>query len=164
MDNFRVLHDTISLNKHQNVVFEKFACSSYDGEADFYEFSSHSHHSLGDTKIKLPERIVKVKTITLDSYCQANKISEISLLKIDVEGFELDVLLGASKLINERRIKHIIFEFNPLVAHNLNKSVSETFDFLINMNFEIYTLKGERLKKAPESSDIVDLLAISKAK
>lgn len=161
-DNFEILQDTANLNNHKNIVFEKFACSSYDGEANFYEFSSHSHHSLGDTGISAQERIVKVKTITLDSYCQANKISEISLLKIDVEGFELDVLLGASNLISEKKVKNVIFEFNPLVARNLNKSVSETFDFLINMNFQIYTLTGEKLKKAPRSADVVDLLAISR--
>ncbi|CAD7957671.1 unnamed protein product [Amoebophrya sp. A120] len=40
-------------------------------------------------------------------------VDEISLLKIDVEGYELSVLRGAETLLRKRRIKHIWLEFQP---------------------------------------------------
>jgi len=56
----------------------------------------------------------KVKKITLDDYIIEKSITEISLLKIDVEGHELQVLKGASKAIYDGSIKIIHFEFNEM--------------------------------------------------
>jgi len=52
-----------------------------------------------------------VKILTLDAYCEENSIIEITLLKIDVEGHELDVLHGASKMMKKKAIRAISFEF-----------------------------------------------------
>ncbi len=48
--------------------------------------------------------IIKVKTNTLDNFCKIKKIKRVDLLKIDVEGSELDVLRGAKKLLNSVKI------------------------------------------------------------
>lgn len=48
---------------------------------------------------------------TLDEYCFANNIKEIDLLKIDVEGHELDVLEGSKEMLAKEMIKMISFEF-----------------------------------------------------
>lgn len=68
---------------------------------------------------------VKVSTTTIDSFCQENGINKIDLLKIDVEGAELDVLIGAERMITERRISFIQFEFGK----NHIKSGSHLYDF-----------------------------------
>lgn len=57
---------------------------------------------------------VKVQVVTLDEYCTANAISKIDFLKIDTEGFELEALKGAAKLISEKKIACIQFEFNEV--------------------------------------------------
>jgi FkbM family methyltransferase len=48
---------------------------------------------------------------TLDNYCSSHNIQKIDLLKIDVEGYELHVLQGASEMLKNRQIKMISFEF-----------------------------------------------------
>ena len=48
---------------------------------------------------------------TVDNYCERVRIEKIDLLKMDVEGHELDVLSGAARLLEERRIQSILFEF-----------------------------------------------------
>jgi len=48
---------------------------------------------------------------TLDEYCLANNIKEIDLLKLDVEGHELDVLQGSKEMLKRKMIKMVSFEF-----------------------------------------------------
>jgi FkbM family methyltransferase len=75
---------------------------------------------------------LKVSTIRLDDI-QWPLNSTILLLKIDVEGFELNVLRSAEKLFHEKRIQHLIFEYTaywtdrstqkyllPFVQYNIN--------------------------------------------
>ncbi len=48
---------------------------------------------------------------TLDGYCREKGLDQIDLLKIDTEGHELDVLQGAGRMLGERRVRLILFEF-----------------------------------------------------
>lgn len=57
---------------------------------------------------------ILVEIDTLDSFCEENNIEFIDFLKIDVEGNELNVLLGASKLLSQNKINIIQFEFNGM--------------------------------------------------
>jgi FkbM family methyltransferase len=45
---------------------------------------------------------VEVDCITLDDFCTGNQVAEISLIKIDVETFEAEVLEGARKLLKDQ--------------------------------------------------------------
>jgi FkbM family methyltransferase len=53
---------------------------------------------------------LRVSTIRLDDVKWPSQ-STILLLKIDVEGFELNVLRSAKKLFQEKRVHHLIFEY-----------------------------------------------------
>jgi len=48
---------------------------------------------------------------TLDNYCLAHNIKDIDLLKLDVEGHELDVLKGSIETLKRNSIKMVSFEF-----------------------------------------------------
>ena len=53
----------------------------------------------------------KVFAVSIDEYCEQNKISSIDLLKVDVEGHELDVFNGSRKMFDAGGIRHVLFEF-----------------------------------------------------
>jgi FkbM family methyltransferase len=53
----------------------------------------------------------EVRLKTLDAYAAERGISRISLLKIDVEGLELEVLRGAARTLKSGAIERIQFEF-----------------------------------------------------
>jgi len=53
----------------------------------------------------------EIELTTLDEYCSTAGIERIDLLKIDVEGHELDVLAGGSKLLQSGGIRLVQFEF-----------------------------------------------------
>jgi FkbM family methyltransferase len=52
-----------------------------------------------------------VRVGTLDSYCEERSIETIHLLKLDAEGHEFEVLRGANRMLAERRIRMVSFEF-----------------------------------------------------
>jgi hypothetical protein len=54
---------------------------------------------------------VPITVTTLDSFCEEHAIPRIDLLKIDTEGYELDVLKGARKMLERNHIGLIQFEF-----------------------------------------------------
>lgn len=53
-----------------------------------------------------------VPTETLDAFCEAKAITFVDLIKIDVQGAELKVLKGATKLLKNKAIQTVLFEFN----------------------------------------------------
>jgi FkbM family methyltransferase len=52
-----------------------------------------------------------VRTITLDAFCAERGIDRIHFLKMDIEGHELQALHGAQRLLLERRVDALSFEF-----------------------------------------------------
>jgi FkbM family methyltransferase len=59
-----------------------------------------------------PDREAKVKVVTLDDFCSSHDIGHIDLLKLDVQGFELKVLDGAKRMLQEQRVPLILTEVN----------------------------------------------------
>jgi len=59
----------------------------------------------------LPVRREEVPALRLDEYCAREAIDRIDLLKIDVEGAELDVLRGSERLLRSRAVACCVFEF-----------------------------------------------------
>jgi FkbM family methyltransferase len=82
----------------------------------------------------------KVSMITLDSFFEGKKLGSFRapLLKLDVQGFELEVLKGAISLLP--KIKLIQSELSFLQLYEGGPLYDEVFSFMKKNNFEIYTL------------------------
>jgi FkbM family methyltransferase len=63
---------------------------------------------------------VEVTVDTVDEYCARNSIEHIDLLKIDVEGHDFQVLLGARRMLAEKRVSAVQFEFGEMHVHSRN--------------------------------------------
>ena len=61
--------------------------------------------------------VIVVRLTTLDDELSARDFSEVDFLKIDAEGHDFYVLLGAQNYISSRRIKIIQFEYNGAWLH-----------------------------------------------
>ena len=103
------------------------ACGAQSGDAHLFDFENEDGSKLAslyeDTlraRRDLPLSMHKTEVVTIDEFARTHGIDEIELLKIDVEGAELDVLQGASDLIRERRIKAVQFELGePDAVRNI---------------------------------------------
>ncbi len=101
---------------HSNVVLNHLGVGKESGTSElFYDQPGSPFASMTDRDINyLGVNFKHRETITLttiDEYCAKHAIDHIDLLKVDVEGHELSVLQGAQRMLHEKRIKALTFEF-----------------------------------------------------
>lgn len=97
---------------HQAVADQAGRVQLYVYDDDHSVWNSLGQRPLHEYGIDLkPTHIEDVEAVTIDEYCQNNHISQIDLLKIDVEGAEYQVLLGARQMLENQSIHCCVFEF-----------------------------------------------------
>lgn len=110
-----------------------FAVSNVEGIAYF----SDAVKNCGDSKLVDPNSKTKknqyeVNLVTLDN----QQITDCSLIKIDVQGHEFQVVLGAEKLITEQM---------PWVIFEINEDIDKICNFFENKNYEMINNKSKRV-------------------
>ena len=138
--NASILEQTIIKNGYQkNIQLKRIALGSVTKEEELYIFRGDSSRNFinPDFENKNKFNKEKVKTYRLDDLRDTLKSPD--LIKIDVEGFESEVLLGASELIKSSK---------PLVIveiHDLKNAI-EVSAFFSNLNYKIELLgyKGKK--------------------
>jgi FkbM family methyltransferase len=89
------------------------AVSNRSGSANLFLGPTSGHHSL--TAIDVPEHLTEttaeVRIVTLDEILDEGK--SVDLIKIDVEGAELEVIQGAQSIIRNNPDIGLIVEFGP---------------------------------------------------
>ena len=103
--NLKALKDNIALNELEDVVkVLELGVSDFNGSAVITDEG-------GGATIKDGKAGAEIKVITLDKLFKDNKINNVDVLKIDVEGSETEIILAASKeTIN--KCNYIAIEFD----------------------------------------------------
>jgi FkbM family methyltransferase len=134
------LKKNLALNDTRNVIIHDFALGSREGIFKLYPQRLQNNRgsaSLLQADTAGPALDIQVKT--LDTVLDAG--DSFQLMKIDVEGFELEVLKGARTLLSGVAAPAIILEC-CLVRDNSCYTAQELFDFITTINaYKIYKLK-----------------------
>lgn len=111
---------------------------------EYLAFNSQAARPLADYGLNLePVAVEETAATTVDEYCAEKQIERIDLLKIDVEGAELQVLRGARKMLEAKRVGCLTFEFGQ-TTFDMGNRPEEIEDFLGGMNYEIRNIvKGD---------------------
>lgn len=77
----------------------------------------------------------KIKLETIDRFTVAENITHIDFLKMDVQGWEMQVLLGSETLLRDKRIRFIYTEVGFRRCDRDMQHFSEINDYLENKGF-----------------------------
>ena len=83
---------------------------------------------------------VNIKITTLDNFCENNKINNIDLLKLDTQGYELNILRGAKNLLINKKIKIIYSEVLFEKFYEKQAFFCEIYNFLISVDYRFIGL------------------------
>lgn len=160
---FNSLEATIRLNNLTNVIPKNSAVGEEPGDV---LFDTHPH-SRATAKLSGVEPSSSVESdtskttvpiVSLDAYARDQKINKLSLLKIDVEGYEPLVLEGAEELLSNQRIKIVYFEVCPPLLREAGFSPSTPCEILSEYEYRLFRLGPEGLVPVtPEDVESVSL-------
>jgi FkbM family methyltransferase len=144
---FERLSAACAASARGNVLLHHVAVSDREGEIELHVYddahlawSTQADRPLANYGIDVkPAGIERVPSITLDRYCETANIARIDLLKIDVEGAEFQVLLGAKRLLAEQRIRCLTFEFGQ-TTYDMGNTAEAIEELLARYRYTIENL------------------------
>jgi FkbM family methyltransferase len=157
-ENLVFLYNNIKLNTATNIRVIEKAVSDQKAKMTF--FCSPNSGAWGSlTKYSyFSEDCTDVEVDILDNLF--GDLQQLDFLKVDTEGNELKVFLGA-RLVLSRHKPHICFEVNLTFWAQNNQSVDEMFNCLYDLGYKLFILNGHHLRPYEWlNARIVNLFAI----
>jgi FkbM family methyltransferase len=105
------------------------------GDHRLFESNNDKRNEINITLIKLEDSLPPT-------------IDKVNFLKIDTQGFEIDVLMGARNIIENSQDISILLEYSPALLRLAGHSPGELIGMLIDMGFHIYQKAKEKWEYA----------------
>lgn len=139
---FPALFDLLKLNTREDwVIRENCAVGEFQGivllrEAEFW----------GDNRVAIHNKLdhrpfQKVRQTSLDEYFKDSFWGELKLAKVDVQGYDGNVISGARDLMEKERIRNWMFEFWPSEMGKNGKNPEDILNMLRGYGFELKEVK-----------------------
>ena len=150
--NYNTTRKNINFNSRQNIELNKIAISDKKSQIYFV-----NPQDLKENKGKLKNLGLgyltetkntsnkKVNTISLDEYVKENKLNKLKLIKIDVEGYEPNVIRGMINTL--RNLKPYLFiEFSSDNLARNNSTCEELYNLIKALNYNLYFIGKNSLE------------------
>jgi len=127
---YLLLRKNIKWNKLKNVIAFNIALSNRNEERKLWV-----HEAPGSqTFRKETEEFVMVPTMKLDDVLEEEGVDHVDFIKIDVEGWEIPVLMGANEILKQAPI-HL-----GIAGYHYPEQLAELSELLISREFNVKTL------------------------
>jgi FkbM family methyltransferase len=168
-ETFKILAESYSSDPR--ITLNKLAIGKDSGEGLLY-YDSVGSGLASLTKRKLDhlgisfEQCEPVNITTIDDYCLKNRIDHIHLLKIDIEGHELNALAGAKNMFAKKSIDIVTLEFGGCNV-DTRTFFQDFWYFFYHADMQIYRITPtgylypiESYSEIHEKFGVTNLLAI----
>lgn len=160
---FKIMRQCINSYGFRWVTLNLCALSDHAGNGVLYIPASQSGGTLSSSATMFlsskqeHQSQVECKMQTLDQYinnCCHGRNPD--LIKIDVEGAELEVLRGGEKIFSRPSPPMIVFEAWSIKQKDFGRTVNDVMDWLSIRGYMFYILRYPFLIKVSKEADIVD--------
>ncbi len=127
---FQILEKTAELNDLKNCTLVNAAIADKSGSLNFNLTSSDGEGSNANSLVHTERtvNVTKVKVFSIDDYRRAEKL-KINILKIDVEDYELNALIGAKETFDQDKPSGIL-ALHPESIKELGQTLEQIWDIL----------------------------------
>lgn len=142
--NVKAIRKMINGNPNSNIILNDYALGINDATHSFYitrHLNCTRSSMIAGVIEKEADKILEVKTQRLDNYLEQRNIDEISLIKIDVEGYEYYALKGLSSFFE--RATHrppIICEIFMPAYKKSDLSLCEFHAYMRDFGYQAYNI------------------------
>jgi FkbM family methyltransferase len=134
--NFPILKVNLENQKNNNFSAYNIAIGDKNEEMEFI-ISTKSNWSkirMNNEKVNSDDKIIKIPVKTLDYFVNENNIKKIDILRMDVEGFEYNILLGANEVLEKFKPK-LFIEIHKMYLGK--EKTYQIFNDLKNKKYEV---------------------------
>lgn len=145
--NIQIIRRNVALNGlEDNVVINPVAAAERSTELGLYvnERSGNSGWASVVPSQRRPTRIT-VTAIDLDTYVRVNHIPRISLIKMDIEGYEYQALRGMTGILRSDVAPVLYLEVNPFLLGKQGLDPVQVKRYLADFGYNLYSLAKGRL-------------------
>jgi FkbM family methyltransferase len=123
-----------------NVVLEQVACSNATSVRTLYLGGAYNtgSTSLCARNLRYTESI-RVNCMPADTLVERHALTRLDIVKIDVEGAELDVLRGMTAILKQLR-PNIIIELVPSLLEGFSATIDEVLKYLAAFDYSVSSL------------------------
>lgn len=142
-ENFHLLNRNIALNNYLNISTYPLAIGDVEGISDMYVYDKCNWSSfIFNPEGKIIDNI-QVPVITLDKFIEVYAVHKPNFIRMDVEGFEYNILKGASRTLQANGHLIICIELHP---HLMSKEKSkECIKMVKNNGFKVKSIIRETI-------------------
>jgi len=141
--NFKLLTENLRLNGYKNVIAVQKAVSNKSGTVSlFLGMRGSGTHSLVSTRDYSKEAI-GIEAVTLDEFFEKAGTPDIHVIKMDIEGWEIEALDGMRNTVIHNSPLSMLLEFYPwgLLTRNMNPKA--LIDKVTQLGFSISIIDDE---------------------
>jgi FkbM family methyltransferase len=168
----RIIHDTYgscvigaeanpilasNISRCNGIVCKNVAVSDFDG---YVKFSINEENSEASTIVSdstpISETVIPVPSVTLSTFFQEAEVEQVDLLKIDVEGAELDIIETTEPDIF-RRCTQIAVEFHRFLYPSHTSRIERAVARMSGLGFRYIDFSNERSDVLFINSNKIDM-------
>jgi FkbM family methyltransferase len=137
---FKLLNKNLHLNGIGNVISMNHALGDIDGPAFLYTSSSANigtHSMVQRSDYPVSEKGVSVEIRKGDTIVTTGKVNSPTIVKIDVEGAEFNVLKGMKKTLSNPKLRVVQIEIHPKILPLFGSTTENIYRLMNESKFKV---------------------------
>ena len=138
---FALLQSNVATNHLRHVVLEQRAVGAAAGRSGFLGYADGSaNRGISRMAGSTDTPDFYSSLVALDDALDAAGVGDVRLVKMDIEGGEVDALLGMRRGLQSRRYQHLLVEIHPALLLTRGSSATAALQPLMDAGYRLWSV------------------------